>query len=132
MHHRGHHVLLDYVIDTLPAADELAAWLMDVLESSIKAQGINIVHQHCEVFDGSVSPPGFAAVLLLDESHCSAHCYSELGMLAIDVFSCGGQAACPKTTAVADAVDAALRQRFSVTRGDRDECPRFPTAAAAP
>lgn len=131
MYHRGHHVLLDYVIDTLPAADELAAWLMNVLETAIRAQSINIVHQHCEVFDGSASPPGFAAVLLLDESHCSAHCYSELGMLAIDVFSCG-QVACPKTTAVADAVDAALRERFCVTRGDRSACPRFPTSSGAP
>ena len=35
------------------------------------------------------SPPGFAAVVLIDESHVTAHCYSERGILAIDVFTCG-------------------------------------------
>jgi len=28
-------------------------------------------------------------VVLLDESHVSAHCYYEAGLLAIDVFTCG-------------------------------------------
>jgi S-adenosylmethionine/arginine decarboxylase-like enzyme len=31
---------------------------------------------HIEVFDGKGSPPGFASVVLLDESHISAHMYS--------------------------------------------------------
>ena len=33
--------------------------------------------------------PGFAAVVLLDESHITAHCYYEKGWLAIDAFTCG-------------------------------------------
>ena len=33
-----------------------------------------------------LSPPEFASVVLLDESHVSAHCYSETGLLAIDAF----------------------------------------------
>ncbi|MGB2018093.1 MAG: S-adenosylmethionine decarboxylase, partial [Candidatus Poseidoniaceae archaeon] len=40
--------------------------------------------------DGVGSPPGFAAVVLLDESHISAHCYSDRGWLALDCFTCGG------------------------------------------
>jgi len=35
------------------------------------------------------SPPGFAAIVMLDESHCSAHSYADLGLLAIDIFTCG-------------------------------------------
>ncbi len=35
------------------------------------------------------TPPGFTGVLLLDASHFSAHCYSETGLLAIDIFTCG-------------------------------------------
>ena len=42
-----------------------------------------------EEFDGQSSPPGFAAVVLLDESHITAHCYYEKGWLAIDAFTCG-------------------------------------------
>jgi S-adenosylmethionine decarboxylase len=41
-------------------------------------------------FNGADSPPGFAAVVLIDESHVSAHCYSNRGLLAIDIFTCGG------------------------------------------
>lgn len=133
-HHRGHHVLLDYVVEAMPNPPELSAWIMGVLEEAILGQRINIVHKHCEVFDGSVSPPGFAAVLLLDESHCSAHCYSELGMLAIDVFSCGTVAR-DKTEAVANVIDAKVRAQFCVERGDRAGCARFPNsikAAAVP
>ena len=33
---------------------------------------------------------GLAAVVLLDESHVSAHCYYGKGLLAIDAFTCGG------------------------------------------
>jgi len=38
---------------------------------------------------GEDSPPGFTTVVLLDESHCSAHSYADLGLIAIDVFTCG-------------------------------------------
>lgn len=128
--HRGYHVLLDYVIEKLPTHDDFASWLMGVLRTSITDKRINIVHERCELFDGSSSPPGFAAVFLLDESHCSAHCYSDLGMLAIDVFSCGGSAA-KKTKGVADDVHAAILGRFDVTRSDRTESLRFPTTDAS-
>lgn len=35
------------------------------------------------------TPPGFTGVVLIDESHITAHCYSDRGWLAIDVFTCG-------------------------------------------
>ena len=38
---------------------------------------------------GHNSPPGFTAVVLLDESHVSAHCYADTGQIALDVFTCG-------------------------------------------
>ena len=38
---------------------------------------------------GHNSPPGFTAMVLLDESHVSAHCYADLGLIALDVFTCG-------------------------------------------
>ena len=40
-------------------------------------------------FDWKRSPFFFAAVVLLDESHVSAHCYYDKGILAIDAFTCG-------------------------------------------
>ena len=64
------------------------------------------VHSHIEIFDGATSPPGFAAVVLLDESHFSAHCYSDKGWLAIDCFTCGGTDA----EAIVDEIDKQLKQ----------------------
>jgi len=40
------------------------------------------------LFDGSVSPIGFTMVLLLDESHISIHSYGDIGLLALDCFTC--------------------------------------------
>ncbi len=59
------------------------------MKKAIENSGAREVHAHVEVFDGTVSPPGFAAVVLIDESHVSAHCYSDRGLLAIDAFTCG-------------------------------------------
>lgn len=63
--------------------------MLEVMRAAVQRSGAREVHAHVERFDGTVSPPGFAAVVLLDESHVSAHCYSELGWLAIDCFTCG-------------------------------------------
>ena len=85
---RGGHVVLDY-IGYSPPVDEDGAWMLQVLRDCVNRAGIREVHAHVAQFDGSESPPGFAAVVLIDESHVSAHCYSESGLLAIDIFTCG-------------------------------------------
>jgi S-adenosylmethionine decarboxylase len=74
------------------------------LRESVHEAGVREVHSHVEAFDGGVSPPGFAAVVLIDESHVSAHCYSERGLLAIDVFTCGEHDPGP----IADSIHASL------------------------
>ena len=38
---------------------------------------------------GHNSAPGFTAAILLDESHCTAHSYADLGLMALDMFTCG-------------------------------------------
>ena len=85
----GKHVFVDYV-DFQPQHD----WhdgqrILKVLQNALKRCGIREVHAHVEVFDGQLSPPGFAAVVLIDESHVSAHCYLDRGWLAVDAFTCG-------------------------------------------
>ena len=39
---------------------------------------------------GDESPAGCTAIVMLDESHVSIHTYADLGLLALDVFTCGG------------------------------------------
>ena len=85
---RGGHVVLDYTGYSPPVNDD-GEWMLQVLRDCVHRAGIKEVHAHVAQFDGSESPPGFAAVVLIDESHVSAHCYSESGLLAIDIFTCG-------------------------------------------
>ena len=64
-------------------------WMLQIMRDAVINSEAKEVHSHVEQFDGNTSPPGFAAVVLLDESHVTAHCYSEKGWLAIDCFTCG-------------------------------------------
>ena len=64
-------------------------WMLALMEKAVDASGARREHSHSESFDGTVSPPGFASVVLLDERQVSAHCYSDTGLLAVDAFSCG-------------------------------------------
>ena len=85
---RGGHVVLDY-IQYSPPVERDGDWMLQLLRDCVHRAGVREVHSHVEQFDGTESPPGFAAVVLIDESHVSAHCYSERGLLAIDIFTCG-------------------------------------------
>ena len=85
---RGSHIFLDYLNYSCPIKDE-GDWILSLMRDCVRESGIREVHSHVEVFDGSESPPGFAAVVLIDQSHVTAHCYSDEGLLAIDVFTCG-------------------------------------------
>ena len=69
--------------------------MLQVMRDCVNRAGIREVHAHVAQFDGRESPPGFAAVVLIDESHVSAPCYSESGLLAIDIFTCGDSAPGP-------------------------------------
>ena len=84
----GAHVFLDYTGYISPKSND-GEWILEVLEQAVERSNARNVHSHVEQFDGSHSPVGFAAVVLLDESHVSAHCYSEKGWLALDCFTCG-------------------------------------------
>jgi len=99
----GVHILLDYT-EFLPTVEKDGAWMLEILRQSVRDAGVREVHSHVEEFDGEVSPLGFAAVVLIDESHVSAHCYSERGLLAIDVFTCGDH----DPEVVADSIHASL------------------------
>ncbi len=84
----GKHVYIDY---TGYQYDELnnGEKILEIMIQSTRVANIRHVFSHVEEFDGHSSPPGFAAVVLLDESHITAHCYYEKGWLAIDAFTCG-------------------------------------------
>ena len=85
----GTHVLVDYT-NFFPDIENAGNWMLSLMEQAIDESTANRVHSYVAHFDGVSSPLGFAAVVLLDESHLTAHCcYSERGWLSIDCFTCG-------------------------------------------
>jgi S-adenosylmethionine decarboxylase len=99
----GSHVLLDYV-DYERGREGDGEWVLGILRECVRESGVREVHSHVEIFDGMESPLGFAAAVLIDESHVTAHCYSERGLLAIDIFTCGDS----DSDAVADLIHERL------------------------
>jgi len=85
--HKGKHLL----IDCRNVARELCLddkRFLDVMARAAERAGATVISQVRYKF-GLDSPPGFAAVVVLDESHCSAHTYADLGLVALDIFTCG-------------------------------------------
>tara|TARA_B100001113_G_scaffold225325_1_gene185016 strand:- start:1383 stop:1778 length:396 start_codon:yes stop_codon:yes gene_type:complete len=103
----GKHVYVDYVGYHRNGVHD-GSWMLEQIIEAANAAGVRIVHSHVEEFDGSVSPTGFASIVLLDESHISAHCYYEKGWLAIDSFTCGGS----DPEIVADLLDEVLQSEM--------------------
>ena len=89
MNAHGTHIFLDFT-GYEAQVEEDGAWMLELLERAVEQSDARNVHANVVQFDGTVSPVGFAAVVLLDESHVSAHCYSDQGWLAVDCFTCGG------------------------------------------
>lgn len=61
---------------------------LDIMEKAAIGAGATVISKIRYRF-GYNSPPGFTCVVMLDESHISAHSYSDLGTMAIDIFTCG-------------------------------------------
>ena len=85
--HKGKHLLIDCnnVRRELCLDDRR---FLEVMAASAERAGSTVISQNRYKF-GSDSPPGFTALIMLDESHVSAHSYADLGLIAMDVFTCG-------------------------------------------
>ena len=85
--HRGKHLLIDCrdVSRETCLNDKL---MLNAMARAAEKAGATVVSQIRYKF-GQDSPPGFTAVVMLDESHVSAHTYADLGLIALDVFTCG-------------------------------------------
>jgi len=88
---RGQHAILDitgFVCNYAEGSDIVH----NLMKESVKLGTCRVVAEKKVLYDGSLSPPGFSSVLILDESHITCHCYSsekENGMLGLDAFTCG-------------------------------------------
>ena len=70
----GKHICLDYLNFYVDARDG-ATLTHTLMRQAVKAAGVREVHTQMVVLgeDGE-SPPGFTGVVLIDESHVTAHC----------------------------------------------------------
>lgn len=92
MNYKGRHVLCDFIFNPQELEDDesLAKNVMFLMESAIGQTNMRVVHSCMKILgDTPKSESGFTSVLLLDESHITSHCYSQRGLLAFDVFTCG-------------------------------------------
>lgn len=78
--------------------------LLDVMARAATRAGATVVSQIRYKF-GQDSPPGFTCIVMLDESHVSAHTYADLGLIALDVFTCGSTAPADVLQHIRDEVD---------------------------
>lgn len=85
--HKGQHLLVDCsgVSRDLCVNDKL---LLESMAQAATAAGSTVISQIRYQF-GNDSPAGCTAIVMLDESHCSVHTYADLGLMAIDIFTCG-------------------------------------------
>lgn len=104
--------------------EKLVKIISDIIFDSLKKYNINIVHKHIEFFDGSNSPPGFTSVFLIDESHVSAHCYSDTSLLALDIFTCSPNPEITKS--IANIINKKIIIKFPNIKSLSNEIPRFP------
>ena len=85
--YKGKHLL----IDCRNVSREVCLDDKDMLNAIVKAAekaGASVISQVRYHF-GHNSPPGYTTMVLLDESHCSAHTYADQGLIALDIFTCG-------------------------------------------
>jgi len=81
---KGRHILVDLIQvpkDALADADSV----VELMKRAARQAGATVQGSLWTRLD----PPGFAAVVLLNESHISLHVYSEEQTAALDAFCCG-------------------------------------------
>ena len=85
--YEGSHILVDYN-GIAGDENEIGKFIFDLMIETIEQTTMKIVHKQLSILNVD-TPPGFTAILLLDSSHFSCHSYSDTGLLAIDLFTCG-------------------------------------------
>ena len=92
MKYKGTHIFVDF--DNFKhdnGTEYMGNQIYKIMSTAIETQSnMKIVHKHLEILKDPETADGFTSVLLLDESHFTAHAYTdEHKLLALDLFTCG-------------------------------------------
>ncbi|RJO60975.1 MAG: hypothetical protein C4542_07530 [Dehalococcoidia bacterium] len=82
----GRHLIADLVNLDEALCLDAPGWLKAFINAS-QELGLEIVASNSHIFKPP-KQPGLTAFLLLDSSHFSVHSYSDVGIAAVDLFSC--------------------------------------------
>jgi S-adenosylmethionine decarboxylase len=88
MKNRGNHVFLDFVNFYDDQLDKCCKYVFDLMNKSIEQTTMKNMFGKMIMLNDDTEE-GFTSVILLDESHITCHSYTKLGLLALDVFTCG-------------------------------------------
>ena len=87
--HKGKHIFLDFInFNVNENLKECCEFIFDLMNKGIKLTNMRKKHSKMILLDKDTEE-GFTSVILLDESHITCHSYTKLGLLAIDIFTCG-------------------------------------------
>jgi S-adenosylmethionine decarboxylase len=88
MKNKGTHVFLDFINFIDDDLENCAEYIFEVMKESIRQTNMKVMFEKMVILKEDTEE-GFTSVLLLDESHITAHSYTKRGLLALDVFTCG-------------------------------------------
>lgn len=86
--YKGKHVFLDFINFYDDRLEECCQYIFDVMSESIRRTTMRNMFGKMIKLEGDTEA-GFTSVILLDESHITCHSYTQQGLLALDVFTCG-------------------------------------------
>lgn len=111
----------DFIIDPIVGGE----FIFNLMIQSLKLSSCREVHKKLVPLGlQGESPPGFTAVVLIDESHITAHCYSDRGWLAIDVFTCGSTSS---PSEMIDFIFQNIKSKYpNVNLSQKNQLNRFP------
>jgi len=84
----GRHFLLDIAEAPFEVLDDPVV-IEEALVSTVKAMGAKVLGIHIH----RLAPQGISGVVVISESHLTIHTWPELGEAAVDLFTCGDEAA---------------------------------------
>jgi S-adenosylmethionine/arginine decarboxylase-like enzyme len=88
---KGRHVFIDVIGFNPPNTEDAADFIFTLMKMAIRKNSkMEIMADTMVVLKEPKTEDGFTSVLLLDESHFTSHAYTKRGLLALDIFTCGG------------------------------------------
>ena len=88
MKNKGNHVFMDFINFYDDNLEECCKYIHNIMNESIKQTNMRNMFSKMIMLNEDTEE-GFTSVILLDESHITCHSYTKLGLLALDVFTCG-------------------------------------------